>query len=103
MRFEIRPFNETTDKSDVTSPSNAAEQRATSFMDSLHARINSLDEAQREKWAKNAEAAAIKRKPVRRVRPEADEGAEEAAPKPKARKAAPAKSGKKPARRRQDS
>lgn len=109
MRFEIRPFNETTDKSDVTAPNPAADQRASTFMDSLHARINSLDEAQREKWAKAAEAA--RHRPVARRREwvgETEDGEE--TPRPKARKpaakAAPAKSGAakktaKPARRKE--
>ena len=64
MPLEIRPYNEESSDESVS-----ADQRTTTFMDDLRARVATEDEKQRQKWAKSTKPAAPK-KPLTPARPD---------------------------------
>lgn len=60
MSIDIRPFNE--EETDTPTSNSTADARVSDFIETLRARVNSKDEAQRQTWLKEAAKPVSKRK-----------------------------------------
>jgi hypothetical protein len=67
LSIDIRPFNE--EDYDTTSSDSPTDARVSEFIETLRARINSRDEAQRESWLKAAKPES-KRKRITQTNPD---------------------------------